>query len=1152
MLSVFNNIIEMTLKASVVILLILIVRLFIRKAPKKFSYMLWAVAGFRLCVPYSFKAIFSVFQVGGKETIGEQISKAVEQTPSYVPSAPIVDTPIINNAVNTTINTSNYTPPVTTPPVTTPPIDVPSLAPDLDISQAGEEVVNAVADKTVDWGVVLMQIALILWIIGFLTMAIYGIFTYIKTHRRMQSRILSKDNIYFSDKIDTPFSMGFFKPKIYLPFGLTDEEQECIIAHEKCHIKRFDHIVKLFSYLLLCVHWFNPMCWIAFNRMTYDMETSCDEMVFASGISEEKKKQYSLTLVSVGTKKRFPTPAPINFDGISNTKSRIKNILKLRKTKVWIKIVCYILCAVVLFACAADVSENLTETQVEENTSKNETDSSQSETDNSKSETDNSQVETDNSQNEINMPTGLINDAILNTIKIVTEDGGEVLINDFTESRIAAQAVVDLDSDGKQEAVLELEGSTGFIILREYNSKVYAYYMVYRGLLNLKTDGTYFGTSGMSDHSISRMSFDGSKMVETLIAESRYNIELDKMFFTINGEDVSEKDYNEFYNDWSNKKGVVFTSVNSAITFLQGSNRKEYTASVNFEGEKAFLHISSIDEDYTLPLDFYDPDSINATRVKPYAMDVTFGGDIDIVVPVEETHSGIYYSAFVFDYATGKFKYVPHFERFSNFVLDTEYKRILAYRQGDMQNYYAYCRYNSDAKNFETTNCVLFECVDPDNYTYNFKESKYEGGVWTDVATYTLTGNEYYSVKGINAEIDENYYSEGSFWELDSPKWKGEAENDITENTLPVIIETPDLNLLNNGEYNIYIEPKYENLGDEILFVAKEKVTDFKLIEIDYNFDYEPLVGETIYSQAELTPEGKPLYITTMIDTMPFRGIQYTDKNGAIRTFRIWYDTRGESDSSYYLSEFSTDNPKYSGETNSSLFEVGIATDEMCQNNENTIYFADSHSYLDNNYNLYIKPNIKMHNFKFIELDESEVLKVEKTLYEITDFSNKTFVVSTYINDAMLNRGFSFIDEDGQPRYFAFEEDSRGVDETPIRVIEITDGPTIDQYSEFVDIATSFYYADTINDTISAREMMDSPNNPCLQYFGYNLNSEHLVIKNVEIIDSKEDENGNIAEVNLVIVFTDVREGYEDEFYMDFNIKRINDRLAITYFDFET
>ncbi len=335
MANVFNTIIEMNVKAAVVILFILLIRVLIKNAPKRFSYMLWAVAGFRLCIPYSFKTIFSVFSFGGEKNIGTQITETVERIPNYTPSPAVAVNPSTTIVDGTAIGT-----------------------PSVDAMQGGE-IINSVTESSIDWSVLLMQIAFVIWALGFLGMLTYGIITYVKTYRRMQTKIPLFDNVFLSDKIDTPFSMGIFKPRIYLPFGLSETEQECIIAHEKCHIKRFDHIVKLFSYLLLCVHWFNPMCWIAFNRMTYDMETSCDEMVFASDISEEKKKQYSHTLISIGTKKRFPTPAPINFDGISNTKNRIRNIMKISKTKLWIKIICYALCALVLFACAADVNESI-------------------------------------------------------------------------------------------------------------------------------------------------------------------------------------------------------------------------------------------------------------------------------------------------------------------------------------------------------------------------------------------------------------------------------------------------------------------------------------------------------------------------------------------------------------------------------------------------------------------------------------------------------------------------------------------------------------------------------------------------------------------------------------------------------------------------
>ncbi len=1131
MLNIFNTIIEMNIKASVVILFILIVRLFIKNAPKKFSYMLWAVAAFRLCIPYSFKALFSIFNVGGKESIGEQISHSVEQIPTYTPA------PIVNNTVNTIV-----TPPIHTPPVNTPPIHTPVTTPNIDISQtSSSEIVNAVAEKSIDWGVLLMQIALILWIVGIAAMLIYGVITYVKTYRRMQSGILTRDNIYFSDKTDTPFSMGFIKPKIYLPFGLSDEEQECIIAHEECHIKRFDHTIKLFSFLLLCVHWFNPMCWIAFNRMTYDMETSCDEMVFASGITEEKKKQYSHTLVSVGTKKRFPTPAPINFDGISNTKSRIKNILKLRKTKVWIKVICYVLCAVVLFACAADVSESLNDEQ-----------SSSVDVSNEQSQADNN--ESSNDKEEHKQPTEEIPDLIAmakdNEIKIITEDGKEMLLSEYTSSIGAdynKQATIDLNNDGYNEAVLEQEGGAGYLILREFDRRVYLYNLTYRGFLYLKTDGTYAGTSGASDYGIYKMSFSGSELQEFAIARSQYFIETDEEVYTLYGESVSKEEFDNFDDKWLAKEEVVFTPRYESITILQGCNGKEYTATVIFEDDKAFLNITSENERYKLLIDFYDKDSIHKDRIKPYGVDITFGGNIDIVVPISETGSAIYYSAFVFDIKTEKFKYVPHFENFPNFILDNENKRILAHRQGDMSNYYAYCRYNSDVEDFETTNCVFFECVDTENFTYEFTESKYEDGVWTEVAKNTLTGNDYYSVKGINQEIDEIYYNEGSFWELDSPKWRGESKP-------PVSIVAPDEEALNNGEYNTFIEHQYDGYGDTMLFVTTEKVTDFKVIAIDVNDDFDPLVGETLYYQPELTPDGIPLYVLTHINTMSFRGIQYTENNGIIRTFRIVYDHRGESEKCFYLEEIRTND--VNDNTNNSLatlFEIGIANDEMISD-ENNIRFIDDYGE-NNTWHVYVRPNYDLTDFRFFVIDDGETTVISRTMYAIDNFdTSDTFIASTYINDVTCNRGFGFIDQNGKQRYFAIVCDMSGISESPVEALEITDSPLLSAapYYNFESIALSFYNAYMQNDIETAKALMDSPDNECLEYFNNSVNEYNSIKRGrISLNNIKTDNNGNITEANLDIAFSDTREGYENTDYMVMTLKNINGKWVITYYDFD-
>lgn len=314
--NIFSVIIEMSIKAAIVIVAVLLARFLLRKAPRRFSYILWSVVGFRLCVPESYKVDLSFLSLGRQQTLN----------------------PFKNVADGTTVTVVGSD---TTAELT---------------QGAANEAVNAVTGGAAgfDWISFLSNMAIIVWIVGMAVMIIYGILSYIKIHRQMQNAILQSENIYHSDRISAPFTLGFVRPRIYLPFGLSETEQNCIIAHERCHIKRLDHIIKLFAYILLSIHWFNPTCWVAFNRMSLDMEMSCDEIIFRKENNSEMKKDYTRALVSIASKKRFPAPTPITFDDGRSTKKRVTNILNLKKPKLWINVLCYAMCIFMLVACSAD------------------------------------------------------------------------------------------------------------------------------------------------------------------------------------------------------------------------------------------------------------------------------------------------------------------------------------------------------------------------------------------------------------------------------------------------------------------------------------------------------------------------------------------------------------------------------------------------------------------------------------------------------------------------------------------------------------------------------------------------------------------------------------------------------------------------------
>ncbi len=313
MVELFNTVLQMSLNASVVTVFVLLARAFLTKAPKKYSYLLWSVVGFRLCCPVSFKAVFSVFGIGRPDA----------------PELPSAGGDIV--------------------------IDGGAGEGSPDITDTLQGVTGVAADG--GWVDTFNTIVMIIWFIGATAVLLYSVVSYIKVRRMMSNAVRYDGNVYLSDSVGSPFTLGFFRPRIYLPFGLDDATREQIITHERCHIKRLDHIIKPLGFVILAVHWFNPVCWVVFRMMSLDMELSCDESVLTQKGDEAMKKNYSRALLSFAANRRFPAPSPIAFSESSvNAKRRIKNALGFKKSKLGINLVCIILCVIVLAACATDAS----------------------------------------------------------------------------------------------------------------------------------------------------------------------------------------------------------------------------------------------------------------------------------------------------------------------------------------------------------------------------------------------------------------------------------------------------------------------------------------------------------------------------------------------------------------------------------------------------------------------------------------------------------------------------------------------------------------------------------------------------------------------------------------------------------------------------
>lgn len=317
--ALFRTVLEMSQKASVVILIILMIRLFLKKAPKKYSYLLWSVTAFRLSIPFSFESFFSIFSV----------AKPVET---------LQKTEINRILLNPGID---FYPAITVPEIGT-----------LNPSE-GETLVSS---SEFTQSMSSMQFFSIIWLMGMAAMILFGIYSYRKIQYEMRTATYLKENVYESDRISSPFLLGFFHPKIYIPYGLDEEVLEIVFLHENVHLKRKDHFIKLFAFILLTIHWLNPLCWIAFKLMSKDMEMSCDEKVLSS--DAVSSVDYSRALLGFATNFKLPSPSPLAF-GESNVKQRIKNALNFKKPKKVLTIAVGVLCIMVVSVCAADPKTKL-------------------------------------------------------------------------------------------------------------------------------------------------------------------------------------------------------------------------------------------------------------------------------------------------------------------------------------------------------------------------------------------------------------------------------------------------------------------------------------------------------------------------------------------------------------------------------------------------------------------------------------------------------------------------------------------------------------------------------------------------------------------------------------------------------------------------
>lgn len=307
--AVFLNLVNISITASYIAAAVIIFRFFLKKAPKAYTCILWLLAALRLIIPVSDSTLLSF-----------------TSRFSLIPSTQILPGSLIDNA-----------------------------SPQFNINVGIEQIdqrVNAFLSNRYYEGVKVpanngssfMNTLGIIWIIVCAAIIIYAIGSYIYFRRKTRASICVKGNTFICDYISTPFILGIIKPKILLPSTLGEEESRYVLAHEKAHLKRLDHLWKPTGFILLAIHWFNPIMWISYILFCRDIELACDEYVIKN-MNSTDKKAYSTALLNCSIPKKHISAYPLAFGEIG-VKERIKAVIEYKKPAVITSIIAVILCIV--------------------------------------------------------------------------------------------------------------------------------------------------------------------------------------------------------------------------------------------------------------------------------------------------------------------------------------------------------------------------------------------------------------------------------------------------------------------------------------------------------------------------------------------------------------------------------------------------------------------------------------------------------------------------------------------------------------------------------------------------------------------------------------------------------------------------------------
>lgn len=294
----FLKVLNSSLTAGWLVLAVVLLRSVLKKAPKGMRCMLWGLVALRLLLPFTVESRLSLLP--SAEPI--RTESAADLRAASVPYERIVlcsGFDAVDEAVN--------------------PIMAQTAK---DLADAGTG--SALSVTTAAWA----------WVAGVAAMLLYAAVSFRCMKRKVRASIETERNVFVCDDVLSPFILGMIRPKIYLPSGLDEQSRDHVLAHERAHIQRLDHIWKPLGFLLLSIHWFNPLIWVAFVLLSRDIEFACDEKV-VSQLDVEGKAAYSHTLLAFSRPQGAIPLCPVAF-GEVGVKERVKSVLCYQRPALWV------------------------------------------------------------------------------------------------------------------------------------------------------------------------------------------------------------------------------------------------------------------------------------------------------------------------------------------------------------------------------------------------------------------------------------------------------------------------------------------------------------------------------------------------------------------------------------------------------------------------------------------------------------------------------------------------------------------------------------------------------------------------------------------------------------------------------------------------